>query len=514
MMGRLGGAMLALAGWLAALPAAATTLVAAIPGDPGHLNPAITTASPVHAVADSVFNGLVALDRDGNPVPDLARSWQAGEGGRRYVFTLDPAARWQDGRPVTADDVVFTFRDVLLRHHARTRASLGPALPTVEAADAGTVVFTFERPYAALLRQLDVTEAPILPRHVYGGADIASHPANLRPVGSGPFRFESYRKDDSVVLARHDGYFKGRPALDRLVFRVIPDAATQVSALIQGEVDYLGRVGPADAARLAGRGVTLLSTRSGPGGANCAMTVAFNLDRPMLADARVRQGFAMGIDRAQMVDRIIHGQGRVAAAPIASGIEWAHLPGALAAVPHDRAAAGRLFDVAGLLPGPDGVRATLGIVHFPQFARYSDLMREQLAPLGIRLAARSVDPAALAQTVFTRRDFDLALISYCNGVDPEIGVRRMYDSAAIGNVPFSNAAGYRNGTVDELFRAAAAATDLGERGRAYRAIQQEVARDLPYWWLVETDFVSAHRNAFTGFAPWSGQFAERVRPAN
>lgn len=511
MTGRWAAAAVAMT-WLVAVPADAATLVAAVPGDPGHLNPAITTASPVHAVADSVFNGLVALDRDGNPIPDLAVSWQVEESGRRYVFTLDPRARWQDGRPVTADDVVFTFRDVLLRHHARTRSSLGAAAPAISAPSADTVVFAFERPYVALLRQLDVTEAPILPRHVYGGADVATHPANQRPVGSGPFRFESYRKDDGVVLTRHDGYFKGPSAIERLVFRVIPDAATQVSALIQGEVDFLGRVGPADAARLVGRGVTLLPNRAGPGGANCIMTIGFNLDRPVLQDIRVRRALALAIDRRQMVERIIPGQGRVAAAPIASGIEWAHLPDALAGLSHDPAAAARLLDEAGLPAASDGTRATLGITHFLQFGRYTDLMREQLAPLGLRLLARTVDPAALAQAVFARRDFDLTLISYCNGSDPEIGVRRMYDSAAIGSVPFSNAAGYRNGAVDELFRAAAQATDLVERGRTYRAMQQQVARDLPYWWLVETDFVSAHRNAFTGFAPWSGQFVERARP--
>ena len=150
---------------------------------------------------------------------------------------------------------------------------------------------------------------------------------------------------------------------------------------------------------------------------------------------------------------------------------------------------------------------------FPAFARYAELMRQQLAQVGIVLRLKPLDPAAFATAVFAQRDFDLALISYCNGVDPEIGVRRMYHSSAVGNVPFSNAAGYRNSEVDRLFDEAGSSIDTAKRGEAYRAMERIVAHDLPYWWLVETDFTSAWRGAFVDFAPWSGQFAERAAPA-
>ena len=113
------------------------TVVAAVSADPGHLNPAITTGSPTHAVADSLFNGLLALDAKGEPRPDLAVRWSLSEDGLRARFDLAKEARWHDGQPVTADDVKFTFESVLLRHHARTRASLGPVLDGIDAIDAG-----------------------------------------------------------------------------------------------------------------------------------------------------------------------------------------------------------------------------------------------------------------------------------------------------------------------------------------------------------------------------------------
>jgi peptide/nickel transport system substrate-binding protein len=489
------------------------TVVVAVSSDPGHLNPAISTASPVHAVADSIFNGLVSLDRDGAVRPDLAIGWSVAEDGREVRFTLASGVTWHDGKPFTAQDVKFTFEEVLFRYHARARAGLAPAVESIEAPDATTVIFRLKRPHPALLRQLDVTEAPILPRHLYAGTDPNRNEANARPVGTGAFRFDSYRRDEGVVLVRNPSYFKpGLPNLDRLVFRVIPETATQIAALANGEVDYLGRVAPADVARLRGK-ATLVETTAGPGGANCIMTLAFNLQRPALAALPVRQAFAHALDRRQMLDLVQFGQGRVAPAPIHSAIGWATLPGALKEYELDATRANRLLDQAQLPRNAGGERATFDLLMFPAFARYAELMRQQLAPVGISLRLKPLDPAAFATAVFTQRDFDLALISYCNGVDPEIGVRRMYHSSAIGNVPFSNAAAYRNLDVDKLFDEAGASIDTASRGEAYRAMQRIVAHDLPYWWLVETDFTSAWRGAFVDFAPWSGQFAERASPS-
>jgi peptide/nickel transport system substrate-binding protein len=503
------GLALASGGWAADAPRQGGTAIVAVGGDPGHLNPAISSAGPLHAIADSIFNGLVALDRDGTPRPDLARSWEISPDGLVVTFRLAEGVRWPDGTPFTAADVKYSFEEALFRFHARARAGLAPAVKAIDTPDARTVVFRLHRQHPALLWQLDVTEAPIIPRHLYAGTDINQNPVNLRPVGTGPFRFDSYRRDDQVVLARNADYFKpGLPRLDRVVFRILPNTNTQVNALLAGEVDMLARISALDAQRVKGRPITLVDTSAGSGGSHCVMTLAFNLDRPQLADVRVRQAFAQSIDREQILKLVAFGQGRVAAAPISSGIPWAYLAGALDVWRPDPAAANRLLDAAGLARGPDGLRGTFDIVHFPAFTRYSELLRQQLAPAGIALRVRQMDPAAFAQVVFTQRDFDLALISYCNGADPEIGVRRMYHSGAVGNVPFSNAAAFRDAEVDRLFDAASTSGQQAARGEAYRAAQRRIAAQLPYWWLVETDFTAAWQNDLADFAPWSGQFAE------
>jgi peptide/nickel transport system substrate-binding protein len=489
------------------------TVVVATPADPQHFNPGITTASHTHAVADSLFNGLVALARDASPLPDLAQSWAIEDGGRVYRFKLAGNVRWHDGTALTPADVAFTFREILLKYHARTKASLAPLIDAIETPDNETVVFRLKRPYPALLQQLDVTEAPILPKHVFAGTDPNTNTANLNPIGSGPFKLDSYRRDDQAVLIRNPEYFKpGLPRIDRLAFRVIPDERTATLAIAKGEIDYLRDISGPDLVSLRQNpDIVLDQVTSGPGGGNCIMTVGFNLERKILADVRVRRAFALAVDRNRMQRDVIFGQGRVADAPISSGIGFAHASGVLAPFKRDVEAAKKLLDEAGMTPGDGGVRLKIDMVHFPQFSRFSEAMRQDLSEIGVRLTPRPLDRAATIDTVFTARDFDSTLISYCNGLDPEIGVRRMYVSSNIGKVPFSNAAAYRDPEVDRLFDEAATLTEPAGRGAVYRTIQEILARDLPYWWLVETDFTVANRVGLEGFTSWRGQFAEQAR---
>jgi peptide/nickel transport system substrate-binding protein len=513
-----------LAGGCAAdAPARGATLVAAIQSDPGHLNPAITTNGGVHTAAALLYNGLVGLAEDLTPVPELAERWEVERGGALYRFHLRPDVRWHDGSPFTAADVRFTFEEVLLQLHSRTRASLGPVLAAVETPDELTVEFHLRRPYAPLLQQLNVVEAPILPRHLFEGSDPQRNPRNVAPVGTGPFRFVSYRPDAEIRYAANADYFGGAPALEQVVLRVIPDPSTQVVALEAGEVDWLFGVPGPERERLRRNGsIRFLQTTINPGGSNCIMSVAFNLDRPVLRDVRVRRAIAHAVDREQVRERVLFGEGRAADAPISSAIPFAHAAD-LALPQIDTAAAGRLLDSAGWRRGPDGVRVArgvdgvpdgtrlvLGFKAFPIFTAYGQLLRAQLRAVGLDLRVEILENAVFVESVFTDREFDTAIAAYCNGTDPEIGVRRMYASSSIGPVPFSNAAGYRNPAVDSLFDLAGGTLDTAERRRLYRRIQEIVVEDLPYLWLVETMATRAHSARCEGFGP-AAHFAATAR---
>jgi len=487
------------------------TIVVAMTADPGALNPAVTTSGNTHTVADQIFNGLVGLDDELNPVPELAESWEVSEDGKVYTFKLQPGVQWHDGQPFTSADVKFSFEEALIKFHSRTKAGLETIIESIETPDESTVVFTFTQPYGPLLQRLNVTEAPIIPRHIYEGKDLQNDPANLSPVGTGPFKFGEYVKGDHVTLERNPNYFRADlPYLDRVIFRIIPEANTAVLALEQGEVDYLSGVPGSDLERLRGNPeITLAQGFGGPGGSLCQDTLIPNLTKAPFDKLEARQAFYHALDREFLVERVYFGQGAPSTGPISRQMEWAYT-GDVTTYPFDTTRANELLDQAGLPRGADGNRFTVTFTHASSFARLGEAMREQLRQVGINLELESLDFNAAVEKVFNQKDFDLGVASYCNGPDPEIGVRRAYVSTNIGPIPFSNGAGYTNEQVDQLLDQAAALTDRADRAELYAQMQKIITDDLPYFWLVDSQGYRAHRATFQGFRYSTGPFLETV----
>jgi peptide/nickel transport system substrate-binding protein len=474
--------------------------------DPGALNPALTTSVPTHIVTGPMFSGLVAHDFAFNPVPDLAERWSIADDGRTYTFELAPHALWHDGRPVTAADVQFTFEEVLLKYHGRTRAALGQNLEAVEARDAHTTVFRFKEPYAPFLALVDVVNAPILPRHVYATGELVKHPANSAPVGSGPFKFKEWARGDHITLVRNDDYFKaGKPYLDRIVVRIMPDAAAATIAFEKGEVDYFLFPPPHELGRLQRLPGVTVTTRGREGFAGI-LTLIPNLRRPILGQLKVRQAMAHALDRREILEKVYFGHGEVATGPISRALGWAYNP-EVPRYERDVARANQLLDEAGFPRGPSGVRFPLTVLYDTSFARLAEVLRDQVAAVGIELQLQLMERNAWIDAVYKRWDFDLAFTHFENGPDPDIGVKRVYVSSNIAPIPFSNAAGYHNPRVDELFDVAARELDRAARARAYFEIQEILLRESPYIWLIESGHLSgvAFRSEFQGLHSWSSK---------
>jgi peptide/nickel transport system substrate-binding protein len=141
-------------------------------------------------------------------------------------------------------------------------------------------------------------------------------------------------------------------------------------------------------------------------------------------------------------------------------------------------------------------------------------VREQLKVVGIIVNLRTLDFSAAVDQVFVKKTFDIGMASFCNGVDPDIGVRRVYVSSNIGPIPFSNGAGYKNPHVDALFDEASQLTERAARRAKYVEIQKILADDVPYFWIVDSEGLRAYRTSFTGFRLWTGALLETVRPSN
>ncbi|MGQ0764317.1 MAG: ABC transporter substrate-binding protein [Gemmatimonadota bacterium] len=474
------------------------TLVAVTAGEPSHLNSAITTAGGIHIVAGSLYDGLVELDSIGQPVPGLAKRWDVLDGGRRYVFHLRRGVTWHDGVPFSSRDVKYTFGEMLLRYSARTRAGLAPVLAGIDAPDDSTVVFRFARPYAPLLKRLTVDETPILPRHIYEGTDPLTNPANHRPVGTGPWRFVEWIRGDRIVFARNDRHFGNRPSVERVIWRVLPNASAAAIALERGEVDYLSAVDGPQLSRLRNaRSVVVGRHPAGAGGGWCVNTLIPNLDKPALADHRVRRALSLAIDRGFLAARVYLGSARAASGPMHS--QLGAIDRAAPPLSHDPGLARRLLAQSGHR------NLQLRFVYpTPGFSLLAEALRDQLAAVGVQLVLEPLDFNTAVDRVYVRRDFDLGVASYCNGADPDIGVKRVYDSRNILPIPFGNGAAYRNPLIDSLFDGAASTLDQDARRALYSRIQSILLDDIPYLWLVETDGWRAWRRGVSGLRPWSG----------
>ncbi|MCC7371670.1 MAG: aldehyde dehydrogenase family protein [Chloroflexi bacterium] len=408
-------------------------------------------------------------------MPDLAESWVVSPDGKTVTFTLASGVLWHDGQPFTSADVAFTFQDILLKYHSRTRAGLEHVLEGIDAPDPQTVVMRFTSAYGPLLQRLDVVEAAILPRHIYQGSDPEHTDANLHPVGTGPYRLAEYRSGDMVRLVRNERYFKpGLPYLDELVYIIVADTATGVWAFERGDVDLLTSTPPTEMARLQAGGKAVVKTAGfGDGNSNCQETMFFNLRRPILQRREVRQAIVHAVDQQRILDEVRFGLGKVGSSPISSALAWAHHPH-VRRYPHDPAQAERLLDDAGCRRGTDGVRFSLGMPSLAVLEKLHEAIRRDLAAVGIAVQIRPMEFNAALDTLFIKREFDVSIWGYCNGPDPEVGVTRAHVTSNIKPIPFANVAAYANPRVDALLERAASLIDRTERAAVYARIQEEI----------------------------------------
>jgi peptide/nickel transport system substrate-binding protein len=181
--------------------------VLGIDADPPTFNLALSTGYAVGDVGAKIFEGLLWTDRNWIAQPSLAAKCTVSLDGLEYRFDLRQGVTWHDGTPFTAEDVLFTFDEVLAKYHPRTAGMLKTVGAKVSAPDPNTVLIRLAKAYAPFLVQMTVFEAPILPRHLYAGTDITANPANLAPVGTGPFKFAGFARGSAVTLVRNEAWW-------------------------------------------------------------------------------------------------------------------------------------------------------------------------------------------------------------------------------------------------------------------------------------------------------------------
>jgi peptide/nickel transport system substrate-binding protein len=327
-------------------PAPGGTYVEGMVGSPQYVNPLLCQYTDVDRdLCTLVFSGLLRLDVRGQLQPDLAESWEVSPDGLVYTFHLRPNARWHDNRPVTADDVIYTIK-LLQDPNFPGKQDVAAMWRTVKAEEVNnlTVQLTLPEPFTPFLQYLTTGNFGVLPKHVLGeikAADLPTLPFNRKPIGSGPFQVEQFGSGETgqpqhVLLAAFPGYYGRQPYIAKIDFKFYTDYASMLAAYRAGEIQGLNKV-PAD--QLASiRDTPSLNLYTGPlAGYTMIFLNQGDEALPFFQDQNVRQALLLSLDRRQIIEEVLHGQGLVADSPFIPGT-WAYAADLPPVVPNrDRA---------------------------------------------------------------------------------------------------------------------------------------------------------------------------------
>lgn len=480
----------------AAQPKRGGTLTYTFHPEPTALSTISTTAVPTALIATKIFESL--LEYKGpelTPLPGLAQSWSAAADGKSYTFKLRQGVKWHDGKPFTSEDVKFSVEKIVTPYHSRGKVYFG-GLAGIDTPDAQTVVFRLNEPVPFFLKSFQPSETPIMPKHAFDGIDT-SDGKNVRqsafmqnPIGTGPFKLKEWRKGSHIILERNPDYWKqGRPYLDQVVLRVIPDGAARAIAVENREVDLapMNAIPQADMARLGALKHVALSN-DGTEGLGPILWLEVNLREKPLADPRVRQAISMALDRKRIVDVMWYGQGKPATGPVVS-VNPEVYNKALKPFEYSPAKASKLLDEAGYPKAANGMRFKLAQNFIPygeSFVRLAEYTKQELGKIGIDVETQSLDLGGWLKRVYTDWEYQITNNFTHNYSDPAIGVERSFTSPNIRKgASFTNSMGYNNARVDELFKKASTETNAAERRKMYGEIQQILHDELPVIFLIE-----------------------------
>ncbi len=489
-------------------------------GDATSLNPVIATDGQSYIAEWPIFDSLVELDEKLGVKPLLAESWEVSRDGLTYTFKLKKGVKWHDGKPFTARDVAFTFYSVLdpkvtTPHRGYFDALVGfpeltnkdnPKKPEelaqkpIEIIDDHTIRFRLRYPYGAFLAVLVNPRAGIIPEHLLKGVDLNTAEYNRKPIGTGPFKFVEWKRGERIVLEANPDYHAGRPALDRLIYRVIPDTVVLLQELRAGGVDFIDRPPLTEVGRLKQTpGLKVLTTD------NTSYTYfGYRQDLAPFDDLRVRRALYHAVDITAIVREVLQGYGVVSNGQFPPG-SWAFDP-SVKPYPYDPNRAKALLAEAGWKPGPDGVltkdgkRLSFSLRHDQADQTVKDtaiIIQEFLKKVGVEATIEPLDWPTFVKKLFAS-EFEGIVVGWTNFHDPDPFAYSIWHS---GQWKARNFAHYKDPRADAALEAARRAADQAERKRHYAEFSKILMEDAPYVFLYFPQQVYVTRQSYDGFVP-------------
>ncbi|MFC1715882.1 ABC transporter substrate-binding protein [Candidatus Poribacteria bacterium] len=438
---------------------------------PDIINPILTSETISISLMSLIFSCLVGFDGSMRPIPDLARRWEVSDDGLVWTFFLRDDVRFHDDHPLTAKDVEFTYRAILDQRNTSSTTEQYNIIDRLETE--GDYIFrvVLKRPFAPFIYRMSRS---IVPKHLLEDADFYNTPFNRQPIGSGPFKLVDWSEDDTIVLEANRRYFfKGRPVLDKLVFKTYPDRQTALKAISQGEMDIALNLAAADLAFVSRRRAFRVYQVSSP----AYYAIIFDLNNPMFEDMRVRKALDCAIDRDSIIKNQLKGYSSICTGPFAVD-SWPYNPD-VQSTPYDIEKARELLEQAGWRDSDgDGVLDKDGeafeiSLTMPNISdsleRVAVAIRAQLMKVGIRTKLVYIDDSELHKT-----QFQAILSMIITSTDPDYAYQVWHSESGDMNL-----ASYKNKFVDELLELGRQTTDIEKRKAIYHRVHRIIHDDYP-----------------------------------
>jgi peptide/nickel transport system substrate-binding protein len=483
--------------------------------EPDSLNPLLTTLAITADLEYLAFSFFFNYDDKQNFVPEAAlavptlRNGGISADGRTITYHMRQGLKWQDGVPLTAKDVVFTYHAIMNpANNVQVRTGYDQ-IASVDAPDDYTVVVHMQHVFSPIIAYFMCQQGgfPIVPEHLLAKyPNVNRLPYNSLPIGSGPFRITEWLHGDHITLVANPDYWRGPPKLKKIVFKFVPSTNTIKVLLQTNEIDAWFRANPDLYEQLkAIPGYDVVVSPE-----NLFAHIDFNMKDPLLQDVRVRKAIEYALDRESMARTVTHGVYPAGVSDIAT-YSWA-FPKGLARYDNDPAAARALLDAAGWVPGPDGVRQKNGQRLELQISFISgnvmgttiaSIAQQKLRDVGIVLTQKTY-PASLyfasAQGggIVNGGKFQLAYFAWAAGVDP--------DNSSLYACDQFPPAGQNNmfwcdKTLDAAEKDALSTFDQERRKRDYLIIERELIEQVPTIFIFNDNRIDAVSKRFHGYLP-------------
>ncbi|WP_159994684.1 ABC transporter substrate-binding protein [Roseomonas sp. 18066] len=458
-----------------------------------------------------VLERLLAFTADLRFEPVLATEIQPAEDFLQYRILLRQGVTWHDGRPFTAEDVVFTVTQLW------KPIALGVALKALASAEADgphAVVLRFSSPVPEFFLRSTLASqfAQVIPKHLYEGRDIITNPVNNKPVGTGPWVVKEWVRGSHVEYARNDKYWDaGKPYLDRLFIRWWRDPASRAAAFEAGALDLglSNPVPPPEIDRLTRTG-RFEASSDGYQTASWCSTIEFNQRRDHVKRREVRQALLHGIDRQFIADTVYYGRARPGVSPIHSS-NALFFSGDVPRYDFDPKKAAALLDQAGL-PRRRGGRFSLSLVSagwFEENVKIGQYVKQALEDLDIEVTLAVPDRATSLKRIYSDYDYDIAISNYTAPIEPVPVITQYFTSDGIvKGAAFRNATGFSDPAMDAIVQQFAGETSEAARKGLARDFARLATTELPHTPLVEFDSFTVARKGLRNHSRYGNQIGE------